>query len=38
MDKGDINDLIQRRSLLKHKFLDVFAANKFPKSWNPTLS
>ena len=35
MDEDDINDLIQRCPLLKHKFLDVFAANNFPQKLKP---
>ena len=31
MDEDDINDLIQRCALLKHKVLSVFAANNFPQ-------
>ena len=31
MDEDDINDLIQRCLLLKHKFLGVFSANNFPQ-------
>ena len=35
MDEDDINDLIQRCALLKHKFLGVFAANNFPQKLKP---
>ena len=35
MDEDDINDLIQRCALLKHKFLGVFAANNFPQNLKP---
>ena len=35
MDEDDINDLIQRCPLLKHKFLGVFAANNFPQKLKP---
>ena len=31
MNEDEVNDLIQRCKLLKHKFLGVFAANIFPK-------
>ena len=31
MNEDEVNDLIQRCKLLKHKFLGVFAANNFPK-------
>ena len=35
MNEDEVNDLIQRCKLLKHKFLGVFAANKFPKILQP---
>ena len=35
MDEDNINDLIQRCALLKHKFLGVFAANNFPQKLKP---
>ena len=35
MDEDDINDLIQRCALLKHKFQVVFAANNFPQKLKP---
>ena len=35
MDEDDINDLIQRCALLRHKFLGVFAANNFPQKLKP---
>ena len=35
MDEDDINGLIQRCALLKHKFLVVFAANSFPQKLKP---
>ena len=35
MDKDDINDIFQRCALLRHKFLDVFAANNFPQKLKP---
>ena len=38
MDEDDINDFIQRCAFLKHKLLGIFAANKFPKSLNQTVS
>ena len=31
MNEDEVNDLIQRCKLLKHKFPGVFAANNFPK-------
>ena len=35
MNEDEVNDLIQRCKLLKHKFLGVFAANSFPKILQP---
>ena len=35
MDKDDLNDLIQRCALLKHKILGAFAANSFPQKLQP---
>ena len=35
MDEDDVNDLLQRCALLKHKFLGVFAANNFPQKLKP---
>ena len=35
MYEDEVNDLIQRSKLLKHKFLGVFAANNFPKILQP---
>ena len=35
MNEDEVNDLIQRCKLLKHKFLGVFAANNFPKILQP---
>ena len=35
MNKDEVNDLIQRCKLLKHKFLGFFAANNFPKILQP---
>ena len=35
MNEDEVNDLIQRCKLLKHKFLGVFAANIFPKVLQP---
>ena len=35
MNEDELNDLIQRCKLLKHKFLGVFAANNFPKILQP---
>ena len=35
MNKDEVNDLIQRCKLLKHKFLGVFAANNFSKILQP---
>ena len=35
MGEDDINDLIQRCALLKHKFLGVFAAYNFPQKLKP---
>ena len=31
MNEDEVNDLIQRCKILKHRFLGVFAANNFPK-------
>ena len=35
MNEVEVNDLIQRCKLLRHKFLGVFAANNFPKILQP---
>ena len=35
MNEDELNDLIQRCKLLKHKFLGAFAANCFPKILQP---
>ena len=35
MNEDEVNNLIQRCKLLKPKFLEVFAANNFPKILQP---